>query len=95
MIRYAARHAVVGSPLTTLVLHGIPWWGIIIAVSLGPIAYICRNCLLYRLASKALDKVPSDQAVAVITAITGQPPPASPTSARTRRRERPAITPPL
>lgn len=86
MIRHAMRHAAIGSPLTTLALHGIPWWGALIAVSLGPIAYICRNYLLYRLASKALDKAPASQAAAVITAITGQPPPpASPAPARTRR----------
>jgi hypothetical protein len=71
MIGRAAQHAVAGSPLSILAMHGIPWWGVVIAVSCCPVAYICRSYLLYRLASKALDKAPSNQAAAVITALTG------------------------
>lgn len=71
MTVHAMQYAAVGSPLAVLAVHGTPWWGIVIAVSLGPAAYICRSYLLYRLASKALDKAPSDQAAAVITAVTG------------------------
>jgi hypothetical protein len=73
MIRQAMRHAVVASPLTTLAMHGIPWWSVVIAVSLGPVAYMCRTYLLYRLADKALDKASSNQVPAIITAITGLP----------------------
>jgi hypothetical protein len=74
MIRHAARHAAVAAPLATLALHGIPWWAAVIAFSLGSIAYIYRQYLLYRLASKALDKVPYARAAAVITAINGHSP---------------------
>jgi hypothetical protein len=71
MIARTMGHASAGSPLAILALHGIPWWAAVIAVCLGPAAYICRTYLWYRLASKALDKAPSDQAAAVITAVTG------------------------
>lgn len=78
MIRPIMRHAVAGSTLPALALHGIPWWGAIILVSLGPLAYICRQYLLYKLANKALDKSPSNQVSVIIAAVTGQPSAAKP-----------------
>jgi hypothetical protein len=86
MIRQAVRHAAVGSPVAALLMHGIPWWGIVIAAAPGPLAYICRLGLQYRLTSKALDKIPPSQAAAVITAINGQPAPSLPDSSRTPLR---------
>jgi hypothetical protein len=71
MMRRALWHALPGSPLTALAVHGIPWWATMIAVSLGPAAYICRQILLFKLANKALDKATPAQIAAVMTAITG------------------------
>ncbi len=48
--------------------HAIPRWAAIPA-SLGPAAYICRIILQYKLASKALDKAPSGDIAAVMSAI--------------------------
>jgi hypothetical protein len=71
MIRRALWHALPGSPLTALAVHGIPWWGTMILIGFGLVAYICRLLALYRLASKALDKAPPAQMAAVMTAVTG------------------------
>lgn len=69
MIRRVLQHATAGLPLTT---HCIPWWGMAIPLSLGAAAYVCRQVLMYKLASKALDKAPAVQMAAVMTAVTGQ-----------------------
>jgi hypothetical protein len=74
MIRRTLWYSLPGTPLTALAVHGIPWWGTIVLACLGPIAYICRLILLYRLANKALDKAPPTQMAAVMTAITGHGP---------------------
>jgi len=71
-MRPALWHVLPCSAMTTLVVHGIPWWATSIVVSLGPVAYICRICLHYKLANKALDKAPITQTAEVMTAITGK-----------------------
>jgi hypothetical protein len=53
--------------------HLMTWWAIIPA-SLGPLAYICRIYLQYKLASKALDKTPPAKIPDTMTAITAAPP---------------------
>jgi hypothetical protein len=74
MIRRTLWHFLPGTPLTALAVHGIPWWGTAALICLGPIAYMCRLIVLYRLANKALDKAPPSQVAAVMTAVTGHGP---------------------
>jgi hypothetical protein len=74
VIRRALRHSLSGLPITTLTVHGLPWESITALTFLGLVAYICRLVLVYRLAKKALDKVPAAKAAEVITAVTGRGP---------------------
>lgn len=72
MIRRTLWHSLPALPLAALGSHGLPWESIIVLVCMGPFTYICRLVLLYRLAKKALEKVPPARAPEVITAITGR-----------------------
>jgi hypothetical protein len=53
-------------------LSGAPWPAVLLAVLSCAAAYTARWYLLYRLASKALDKVDSAGIPAVMTSVTGQ-----------------------
>jgi hypothetical protein len=74
MIRRALRHSLAGLPITTLAIYGLPWESITALIFLGLVTYICRLVLVYRLAKKALDKVPAAKAAEVIIAVTGRGP---------------------
>ena len=56
-------------PALSAATHLMPWWAAIPA-SLGPAAYICRYCLQYKLAAKALEKARPRDIAAVMTAIS-------------------------
>jgi hypothetical protein len=69
MTRAAAGRLLAATPLG-LITHMVPWPAALALAALWPVAYICRSYLQYKLASKALDKAPPEQAAAVMTAIT-------------------------
>lgn len=50
---------------------GWPWWASLCVVLAWLIVYICRQVGLYRLCSKALDKVRDDRVPDVVTAFMG------------------------
>lgn len=62
----------VAAPPVGLGLTGpVPWWAYLIAISLGPVVYICRSIMVMRLGSKALDKVSPERVPDVMNAVTG------------------------
>jgi hypothetical protein len=69
MIRRALLHLPSATVVAALAVHSIP----VLAVlgCLGLTAYLCRQILLYKLATKALDKVPATQGAAIVRAIVG------------------------
>jgi hypothetical protein len=48
-----------------------PWWAYLVAVLAGPLVYICRQLVVWRLGSKAIDKADPDRVSEVINAVTG------------------------
>ncbi|MFC5664634.1 hypothetical protein ACFP3U_16770 [Kitasatospora misakiensis] len=62
-----------GGALTLLegVLVRWPWWALLIGVLAWVVVYICRQLVLYRLLSKALDKVDAKQVPQVVAVLAG------------------------
>jgi len=50
---------------------GAPWWAYFIAALAGLLVYICRQLVVMKLGSKALDKVEPDRVPEVMNAVTG------------------------
>ncbi|MEK2493787.1 hypothetical protein WN990_29965 [Kitasatospora purpeofusca] len=48
-----------------------PWWALLIGALAWVVVYICRQLVLYRLLSKALDKVDAKQVPQVVAVLTG------------------------
>ncbi|MFB8239427.1 hypothetical protein ACFC58_23035 [Kitasatospora purpeofusca] len=48
-----------------------PWWALLIGVLAWVVIYICRQLVLYRLLSKALDKVDAKQVPQVVAVLAG------------------------
>jgi hypothetical protein len=60
-------------PLAVMMPHvlGWPWWALLPVALAWPLVYICRQILVFRLGSKALEKGGREQASEIVAAITG------------------------
>ncbi|MET8002519.1 hypothetical protein [Nonomuraea glycinis] len=55
--------------MSSALLSGVPWWGYLIGGVAWLLAYICRQLVLLRLASKALDKADAKHIPAIMTVL--------------------------
>lgn len=80
------------SVIAVSAVHGMPWWGYLVAVLACSFIYICRLTVVLLLGSKALDKALPEHASAIMDAVTGHRPGADRPSSSERTKSSPEAT---
>jgi hypothetical protein len=57
------------APVMSLAAHSLPVWIIAVCACAGPVAYICRQIIMYKLTQKAIEKAPSSQMAAIMQVV--------------------------